>query len=155
MRIEFASRSCSTTLARNCLKNWQHHKDDFKEASDMQRNRVNYTRIPFSMVAGGVDLYLDQQHLHPTTATGRLHFQITGAFAEFARSMVRRRTNAGSARAQAQEKRLGRRPVSNNVFQRIRAELATGAGILKTARALGVGTATVHRVKRQVTGTPV
>jgi hypothetical protein len=34
--------------------------------------------------------------------------------------------------------------------KRIRARLATGAGILKTAKALGVGTGTVHRVKREM-----
>jgi DNA invertase Pin-like site-specific DNA recombinase len=100
--------------------------------------------------AVGVDLYLDQQHLDTTTPTGRLLFQITGAFAEFERSMIRSRVNAGIARARAQGKRLGRRPVSDDVVQRIRAELATGAGILKTAKMLGVGTGTVHRVKREM-----
>jgi DNA invertase Pin-like site-specific DNA recombinase len=37
----------------------------------------------------GVDLYLDQQHIDTTTPTGKLLFQITGAFAEFERSMIR------------------------------------------------------------------
>jgi DNA invertase Pin-like site-specific DNA recombinase len=36
----------------------------------------------------GVDLYLDQQHLDTTTPTSKLLFQITGAFAEFERSMI-------------------------------------------------------------------
>jgi DNA invertase Pin-like site-specific DNA recombinase len=37
----------------------------------------------------GVDLYLDQQHIDTTTPAGKLMFQITGAFAEFERSMIR------------------------------------------------------------------
>ena len=37
-----------------------------------------------------VDLYLDQQSIDTTTPAGRLMFQITGAFAEFERSMIRR-----------------------------------------------------------------
>jgi hypothetical protein len=45
---------------------------------------------------------------------------------------------------------LGRRPVSADIVERIREQLATGAGILKTAKALGVGTGTVHRVKREM-----
>jgi DNA invertase Pin-like site-specific DNA recombinase len=45
------------------------------------------------------------------------------------------------------------RPVSENVVERIREQLATGAGILKTAKALGVGTGTVHRVKREMAAT--
>jgi hypothetical protein len=40
--------------------------------------------------------------------------------------------------------------VSADVVARIRAELMTGAGILTTAKALGVGTGTVHRVKRDM-----
>jgi hypothetical protein len=36
----------------------------------------------------------------------------------------------------------------SDVIERIQAQLATGAGILKT-KALGVDTATVHRVKRE------
>ena len=43
----------------------------------------------------GVDLYLDQQHIDTTTPTGKLLFQITGAFAEFERSMIRQRIRAG------------------------------------------------------------
>src|SRR5204863_8780128 len=98
----------------------------------------------------GIDLYLDQQHIDTTTPTGRLLYQITGAFAEFERSMIRSRVNAGLARARAQGKRLGRRPVGSDVVESIRAHLAKGAGILKTAKALGEGTGTVHRVKREM-----
>jgi DNA invertase Pin-like site-specific DNA recombinase len=100
--------------------------------------------------AVGCDLYLDQQSIDTTTPTGRLLFQITGAFAEFERSMIRSRVNAGLARARAQGKRLGRRPIRPDVVERIRAQLVAGAGILKTAKALGVGTGTVHRVKREM-----
>jgi DNA invertase Pin-like site-specific DNA recombinase len=103
--------------------------------------------------AVGVDLYLDQQNIDTTTPTGRLLFQITGAFAEFERSIIRARVNLGLSRARAQGKRLGRRPVSADVVERIRTELVTGAGILKTAKALGVGTGTVHRVKREMAAT--
>jgi DNA invertase Pin-like site-specific DNA recombinase len=47
----------------------------------------------------GVDLYLDQQSIDTTTPAGRLMFQITGAFAEFERSMIRQRVLAGLKRA--------------------------------------------------------
>jgi Resolvase, N terminal domain len=45
----------------------------------------------------GVDIYLDQQQIDTTTPTGKLLFQITGAFAEFERSMIRQRIRAGLA----------------------------------------------------------
>ena len=52
-----------------------------------------------ALAACGVDLYLDQQALDTTTPAGKLMFQITGAFAEFERSMIRQRVNAGPKRA--------------------------------------------------------
>jgi DNA invertase Pin-like site-specific DNA recombinase len=65
-----------------------------------------------TLEACGVDLYLDQQSIDTTTPAGRLMFQVTGAFAEFERSMIRQRVNAGLKRALEQGKRLGRPKVS-------------------------------------------
>ena len=56
----------------------------------------------------GVDLYLDQQAIDTTTPAGRLMFQVTGAFAEFERSMIKQRINAGLKRAVDAGKQLGR-----------------------------------------------
>src|SRR6185436_4687452 len=44
--------------------------------------------------AVGVDLYLDQQAIDTTTPAGKL-LLLTGAFAEFERSMIRQRVRAG------------------------------------------------------------
>ena len=52
-----------------------------------------------ALEACGVDLYLDQQSIDTTTPAGRLMFQITGAFAEFERSIIRQRVRAGLKRA--------------------------------------------------------
>ena len=62
--------------------------------------------------------------------------------------MMRDRLKAGLARARAQGKRLGRPPVPPEVEQAIRDARAEGKGMLKIARELGVGTATVQRVLR-------
>jgi DNA invertase Pin-like site-specific DNA recombinase len=64
--------------------------------------------------------------------------------------MIVERVKAGLSRARSQGKHLGRRPVSEVVVERIRERLATGAGILRTAKALGVGTGTVHKVRRSM-----
>src|SRR5258708_16010862 len=58
--------------------------------------------------AVGVDLYLDQQAIDTTTPMGKLVFQITGAFAEFERSMIQQRIRAGIARARAKGAKFGR-----------------------------------------------
>jgi DNA invertase Pin-like site-specific DNA recombinase len=100
----------------------------------------------------GVDLYLDQQSIDTTTPTGKLMFQVTGAFAEFERSMIRQRVNAGLRRAVEQGKQLGRPRVSPAVEKRILSHLSKGMGILKTAKTLGVGTGTVQRIKEEMAG---
>jgi DNA invertase Pin-like site-specific DNA recombinase len=43
-----------------------------------------------------------------TTATGKLHFQILSAFAEFERALISERTKEGLRRAKQQGKQLGR-----------------------------------------------
>ncbi len=97
--------------------------------------------------ACGVDLYLDQQNIDTTTPMGKLIFQVTGAFAEFERSMIQQRVHAGLKRARAQGKVLGRPKVDERTETAIRDALKRGVGIKKTAKLLGCGIATVYRVK--------
>jgi DNA-binding transcriptional LysR family regulator len=87
-----------------------------------------------------------------STPAGKLMFQVTGAFAEFERSMIRQRVNAGLKRAVEAGKTLGRPRVSAAVEKRVQAQLRTGKGILKVAREVGVGTGTVQRIKQEMTG---
>ena len=100
----------------------------------------------------GCDLYLDQQSIDTTTPTGRLMFQVTGAFAEFERSMIRQRIHAGLKRAIEQGKQLGRPRIAPALEKRIQSHLRAGAGILKVARECGVGTGTVQRIKAEMRG---
>jgi DNA invertase Pin-like site-specific DNA recombinase len=94
----------------------------------------------------GRDLYLHQQAVDTTTPAGRAMFQMMGVFAEFERSMIVSRVNAGLARAKAKGVRLGRKPTSPKVEERIRELRATGIGIIKIARQLGIGVSVVQRV---------
>jgi DNA invertase Pin-like site-specific DNA recombinase len=64
--------------------------------------------------------------------------------------MIRERIKAGLERARAQGKRLGRAKVSDEVDRAVRASIASGTGILKTARTLGIGTKTVQRIKAEM-----
>ena len=70
-------------------------------------------------------------------------FQVTGAFAEFERSMIRQRVNAGLKRAIEAGKTLGR-PRQD--------QLRAGNGIIKVAREIGVGVGTVQRIKQEMKG---
>jgi DNA invertase Pin-like site-specific DNA recombinase len=73
-----------------------------------------------------VDLYLDQQSIDTTTPAGRLMFHITGAFAEFERSMIRQRVRAGLKRAVEKGSILGRPKISAELERRIQAQLRAG-----------------------------
>jgi DNA invertase Pin-like site-specific DNA recombinase len=97
--------------------------------------------------AAGVALILHQQAIDTTTPAGRMFFQVTGAFAEFERAMIRSRVRAGLERAKARGVRLGRPKTGARKEAAIRARLATGDGIKKVAKAVGVGNGTVSRIK--------
>jgi ATP-dependent Lon protease len=81
-----------------------------------------------------------------TTPMGKLVFQLTGAFAEFERTMIRQRIKAGLKRAVAQGVKLGRPKIDGATERKVRRQLAKGIGILKVARSLGIGTGTVQRI---------
>jgi DNA invertase Pin-like site-specific DNA recombinase len=99
----------------------------------------------------GVDLYLDQQAIDTTTTPmGKLVFQVTGAFAEFERTMIRQRIKAGLKRAVAQGVKLGRPKIDSTIERKVRKQLAKGFGILKVAKSLGIGTGTVQRIANEL-----
>ena len=100
--------------------------------------------------ACGVDLYLDQQSIDTTTPMGKLVFQVTGAFAEFERTMIRQRIKAGLKRAVAQGVKLGRPKIDSATERKVRKQLAKGVGILKVAKSLGIGTGTVQRIANEL-----
>jgi DNA invertase Pin-like site-specific DNA recombinase len=100
--------------------------------------------------AVGVDLYLDQQNIDTTTPMGKLVFQVTGAFAEFERSMIRQRVRAGLKTAVANGARLGRPKINAAVERKVQRQLEKGIGILKVAKSLGLGTGTVQRIKAEL-----
>ena len=97
--------------------------------------------------AKGVDLYLHQQGIDTSTPAGKAMFQMMGVFAEFERAIIVERVKAGLARARAQGKRLGRPTLPAATEQRIRDRLATGMGILRVAKTIGVGVSAVQRIK--------
>jgi DNA invertase Pin-like site-specific DNA recombinase len=100
--------------------------------------------------AANVALVLHQQAIDTTTPAGRMFFQVTGAFAEFERAMIRSRVRAGLERAKARGVRLGRPKTGTRVEAAIRTHLAAGEGIKKVAKAVGVGNGTVSRIKAEM-----
>jgi DNA invertase Pin-like site-specific DNA recombinase len=101
--------------------------------------------------AARLDLFIDKQMLDTTAPQGKLLFAVTGAFAEFERSMIVQRVNAGLARARANGVTLGRPRIDEQTEQAIRKALAKGdKGKHKIAAELGVGSGTVARIKAEM-----
>jgi len=109
----------------------------------------------------GCDLYLHQQALDTSTPSGRAMFQMCGVFAEFERSMIVSRVNAGLKRARAQGVKLGRgrrkdgaRSLDEERWGMTRAQLEKrilslhkgGMGVLRIGKELGVGTGLVQGI---------
>ena len=118
------------------------------------------------LASAKVNLFLLQQGLDTTTASGRAMFGMLSVFAEFERAIIVERVNAGLARAKAEQdagikryqrdgrlkKPHGRQrtPVEN----RIREHLASGMSIRQVQRETGAGSGTVQRIKREMAERP-
>ena len=85
--------------------------------------------------------------LHP-------NLRVLAQCGEFERAILQERIHAGIARARKNGtksgKPIGRARTSRKVEDAIRASLASGKGIQKTAREYGVGTGTVQRIRREM-----
>jgi DNA invertase Pin-like site-specific DNA recombinase len=77
--------------------------------------------------------------------------QMACVFAEFERGIIRERIVAGLDRAKKIGTRsgnaIGRPKTAEGTEEKIRAQLAEGHGMLKTAKACGVGVSVVVRIK--------
>jgi DNA invertase Pin-like site-specific DNA recombinase len=103
----------------------------------------------------GIDLFLHQQGVDTTTNGGKALYQMMGVFAEFERALIRERVMAGLERAKAQGTKLGRRPIDAKKEAAIREDLKAGkVGMIKLAKAHGVGVGTVQRIKMGLLAAP-
>jgi DNA invertase Pin-like site-specific DNA recombinase len=110
----------------------------------------------------GTGLYIHTQAVDTTTPAGRALFGMLGIFSEFEREMIVARVNAGLARAREAiakdghfvskagkvRRSLGRPGAEPECVEEAKRQLAAGNGILKVAKATGLGTGTVHRLKQ-------
>jgi DNA invertase Pin-like site-specific DNA recombinase len=136
------------------LKDAQRHRFDVVMAwaiDRLGRSLLDLLGTIQHLDACGVDLYLDQQQLDTTTPTGKLMFAVTGAFAEFERSLIKQRVHAGLKRAVEAGKTLGRPLKNPEAIDQARAKLREGLGINSVAKAVGLSNSTVARLKSEMT----
>ena len=100
--------------------------------------------------ARGCDLFLHQQALDTSTPTGRAMFAMASVFAELERSLISARVVCGQQRARANGVRFGRPPIAPIDIDKVKVRLAKGQSIRVIAKATGMSTASVMRVKRSM-----
>ena len=102
-----------------------------------------------------VDLFILQQGLDTTTPAGRAMFGMLGVFSEFERAMIQARVKAGMARAKESPRKgakaIGRPKVPDATAAAVRERLVAGAGMLRVAKELKIGSGTVQRIRREMT----
>ncbi len=118
-------------------------------ADRLSRSTLDLCELVELLNSKGIDLYLEKESIDTQTPMGKAMFQISAVFAELERGRIRERVVAGLERAKAQGKKLGRPRVSPEIEQAIRDAKAEKKGILRIAKEVGVGTATVQRVLNQ------
>ena len=84
--------------------------------------------------------------MNTTTPSGEILFDIVASLAQFERSLIRERVNAGLAAARKRG-RVGGRPlaISDERMALISDALAQGRSKAEVARAFGISRATLHR----------
>jgi DNA invertase Pin-like site-specific DNA recombinase len=135
------------------LKDAQRHRFDVVMAWAIDRlGRSLYDLLGTikHLEACNVDLYLDQQAIDTTTPSGKLMFHITGAFAEFERTMIVSRIHAGLLRAVAAGKTLGRPLNDPAAIDKAKRALRKGIGINRVAKLVGLSNGTVQRLRDEI-----
>jgi DNA invertase Pin-like site-specific DNA recombinase len=103
------------------------------------------------MRAKNVDLYLEKQGLDTSTPSGRLMFQMVGAFSEFEREMIRERVVTGMKRARADGKHVGRPKMDPAKREAIIRALGkpNRPGVRAIARQFRVSPTTIQGISRE------
>jgi DNA invertase Pin-like site-specific DNA recombinase len=98
----------------------------------------------------GAHFHSITENIDTTTASGKLVFHMMGALAEFERSLIIERTQAGLRAAKRRGIRLGRRPLlSPEQVRHAVKRINAGDLVGQTARVLGVSERTLARAVRR------
>lgn len=97
----------------------------------------------------GIDIKSLTEAFDTTTPHGRLIFSVCGAFAEFERSLIIERTNAGLAVAKANGVKLGAPKVSQDKIDAVSELVVQGYTKRKACLAVGIGEASYYRAMRE------
>lgn len=113
----------------------------------LARSLKNLLELVESLSTRGIHLRSLTESIDTSSASGRLILSVFGALAEFERSLIIERTQAGLAAARLRGAKIGR-PAAMSAGQVEQAKTLVGAGhrVGDVARTLGVGRSTLYRM---------
>ena len=95
----------------------------------------------------GADLQILDMHLNTSTPTGKLLLNLMGSIYQFEREILLERQMVGIAKAKADGKYKGRKPLSKAIKEQIQILKEKGIGATDIAKDLGIGVASVYRYR--------
>jgi DNA invertase Pin-like site-specific DNA recombinase len=95
----------------------------------------------------GIDFISYKENIDTTTSMGRLIFHINSAYAEFEREIIRDRVMAGIKAKREKTGTWGRRELADELQEKIKNLITSGASIRDTAKQLHLSTRTVRKYK--------
>ena len=117
----------------------------------LARSVANTVEIQKALEKKNAGLKILDMDIDTTTPTGKLQFNLLAAIAQFEREVMLERQRVGIEKAKAEGKYKGRKSISEEKKKKI-LELLAENGQTKEAiaKAVGVGVATVYRVKSEL-----
>src|SRR5882762_6202057 len=137
----------ATSLAGHLGIRAQRRRPDRMELDRLARSMKQLIETIEKLRLRGIGFRSLTEALDTTTAQGRLVFHMFGALAEFERSLIRERTQAGLAAARRAGRTGGRPPkLTDSDIEAAKAMLANpDIGVTQIAHRLGVSPATLYR----------
>ncbi|WP_100485887.1 recombinase family protein [Mycobacteroides abscessus] len=113
----------------------------------LARSLRNLLELVESLSQRRIHLRSLTESIDTSSASGRLVLSVFGALAEFERSLIIERTQAGLAAARLRGAKIGRpMAMSTGQIEQARTLVSSGHRVPDVARTLGVGRSTLYRV---------
>lgn len=114
----------------------------------LARNTQHLLEMTEALTAKGVTLRIMNLNIDTSTATGKLMLTMLGGIAEFERQMMLERQREGIAKAKAEGKYKGRKPVAMSQAETIQKLASEGLTKAAIAQRLGVSERSVYRAMK-------
>ena len=111
----------------------------------LARNMLDLLNIVQTLEDKKASLIILDQNIDTSTAAGKAFLQMLGVFAEFETNLRKERQAAGIAKAKAEGKYKGRKPVDQDKLDKIKELVKLGVPKTKIAKQVGLGVSTLYK----------